>query len=180
MLNYDSHKFKHQGNIITNSFLSFTTIVGGKKLILNIFLLIFMIIISSISNVFAVDNIKQNLDKINKICAEAEIRYQDLFTNISTYSSDNNQKNTVVIKLYKYTFCPPYLEITKGTTIQFVNVDKRTSHSVWFKDNGRDESDRFFPEETVEMFFNDIGEFNYLCGPHWQSDNMFGVLKIIK
>ena len=110
---------------------------------------------------------------IDKICGKADERYEELFG--ATTPADG----TVVIKLYDYTFCPPNLEIKKGTKVQFVNVDKRTSHSVWFKDKGDEESERFFPEESVEMFFNEEGEFDYLCGPHWESDNMRGTLTIV-
>lgn len=118
------------------------------------------------------ENVKADAE-IDKICGKADARYEELFGDAKPADG------TVVIKLYKYTFCPPNLEIKKGTKVQFINVDKRTSHSVWFKDKGDDESERFFPEELVEMFFNEVGEFDYLCGPHWESDNMRGSLTII-
>ena len=111
-------------------------------------------------------------EKLDKICAKADARYDELFADTLI------PEGTVVVKLYKYTFCPPNLEVPKGTKVQFVNVDKRTSHSVWFKDKGDEESERFFPEESVELFFDEVGTFNYLCGPHWESDNMRGILKI--
>ncbi len=172
MLSYVNSKFKC---FFKNNHLFLTIIVGNRGLFICKFLLISSLTYLSISTSFADSHIDKDIEKINKICAEAEIRYKKLFPKINL---PKNTTDTVIIKLYKYTFCPPHLEVSKGTKIQFVNVDKRTSHSVWFKDNGDNESERFFPEETVEMFFNEIGEFDYLCGPHWQSDNMRGSLKI--
>lgn len=129
-------------------------------------------IVGALAFMAGVSSFTASAGDITKICATADERYEELFGDTVT------PDGTVVIKLYKYTFCPPNLEIPKGTKVQFVNVDKRTSHSVWFKDKDDDESERFFPEESVEMFFDDVGQFDYLCGPHWKSDNMRGVLTI--
>ena len=81
-------------------------------------------------------------------------------------------EGVVVILMYKYTFCPPQLEVPVGTTLRWVNVDKRTSHSVWFKEAGEDESERLFPDELVEMTMEHPGEFNYICGPHGDQEGM--------
>ncbi len=131
-----------------------------------------LIIVGTLAFMAGVSTFSAHAEDIAKICATADARYEELFADTSI------PDGTVVVKLYKYTFCPPNLEIPKGTKVQFVNVDKRTSHSVWFKDNGEAESERFFPEEKVEMFFDETGQFDYLCGPHWESDNMRGVLTI--
>ncbi len=109
-----------------------------------------------------------------KICEEAEKRYQKIYG----HPSDSlKKKGILVVKMYKYTFCPPQVRIKPGTTVRWVNVDKRTSHSVWFKEAGKEESERIFPdpEEKVEMKFDlPPGEYPYLCGPHWQSEGMVG------
>ena len=102
----------------------------------------------------------------DKICAQAEERYQELYGDMEV------PEGVVVIKMYKYTFCPPDLEVKAGTTLRWINVDKRTSHSVWFKENGEPESDRLFPDEFVEMTLDQPGEFNYICGPHHEQEGM--------
>ena len=109
-----------------------------------------------------------------EICKKAEERYQKIYGHPS---ADLKKKGIVVVKMYKYTFCPPQVTVKPGTTVRWVNVDKRTSHSVWFKDEGKEESERIFPdpEEKVEMKFDlPPGEYPYLCGPHWQAEGMVG------
>ena len=73
-----------------------------------------------------------------KICRKAEARYHELF------GKPSKDADAVVVLMYKYTFCPPDLQIKAGSKIRWVNVDKRTSHSVWFKQAGKTESDRVF------------------------------------
>ena len=110
-----------------------------------------------------------------KTCAKAEKRYQNLFGKPSA------DEDVVIVKLYKYTFCPPHIEVKQGTTVRWVNVDRRTSHSVWLKEAGKPESDRLFSEEKVEMTFDfPPGEYPYLCGPHWESDDMKGRVTVIE
>ena len=105
-------------------------------------------------------------DEIAAICAEAEERYQELYSDMPI------EPGTVVIKMYKYTFCPIDLTVSLGTKIRWINVDKRTSHSVWFKEAGQEESERLFPDEFVEMTMDEPGAFNYECGPHGEQQNM--------
>jgi plastocyanin len=82
--------------------------------------------------------------------------------------------------MYRDTFCPQRVTVKRNTRLRWVNVDKRTSHSVWFKDAGRAESDRAFPEDVVEMIIDwPPGEYPYLCGPHWEREGMVGRLTVI-
>jgi len=106
-----------------------------------------------------------------KICAKAEKRYAKLYP-------DAKDDGAVIVKLYKYNFCPPNLTVKKGTTVRWVNVDKRTSHSVWLKEAGVEESERFFPEEIWEFPFMATGDYPYLCGPHWDAEKMLGYVKV--
>jgi len=106
------------------------------------------------------------------ICQKAEERYSTIFGDLPA------EDGVVVVKMHKYTFCPPNLEVKKGTTVRWVNVDKRTSHSVWLKDAGIPESERFFPEEIWEHTFEQSGSYPYLCGPHWKEENMRGFVKV--
>lgn len=108
-----------------------------------------------------------------EICQKADERYATVFGDAPL------EDGTVVVKMYKYTFCPPNLEVKKGTTVRWVNVDKRTSHSVWLKDSDIPESERFFPEEIWEHVFEESGSYPYLCGPHWETDDMRGFVKVV-
>ncbi|WP_271948619.1 cupredoxin domain-containing protein [Ruegeria faecimaris] len=108
-----------------------------------------------------------------EICAEAETRYVDLFGQPSSDVEDAE-----VVLMYKYNFCPTQLTVKAGTTVRWVNVDKRTSHSVLLKDGSKAESDRLFPEEFVDLTFLVPGAQDYLCGPHWETQNMFGMVTV--
>jgi len=106
-----------------------------------------------------------------KICAKADKRYAKLYP-------DAKDDGTVVVKLYKYNFCPANVTVKPGTTVRWVNVDRRTSHSVWLKQAGVDESERFFPEETWDFTFVTPGAYPYLCGPHWKEEGMIGFVRV--
>ncbi len=111
--------------------------------------------------------------KQEKICAKAEARYQELYPGAK-------DDGVVVVKLYKYTFCPRNVTVKPGTTVRWVNVDKRTSHSVWLKEAGQAESERFFPEEQWEFPFISPGDYPYLCGPHWDQEGMTGYVRVVE
>lgn len=112
-------------------------------------------------------------NKTAKICAEAEERYVEIFGRPSA-----DAEGVVVVKMYKYNFCPAQITVPVGTTVRWVNVDKRTSHSIIVKDSGAPESDRAFPEETIEFTFVAPGPQDYLCGPHWESHDMIGMVTV--
>ncbi|MBL6931680.1 MAG: copper-binding protein [Rhodospirillales bacterium] len=106
-----------------------------------------------------------------KVCAQADERYAELFPG-------TKDDGTVIVKLYKYHFCPGDLTVKTGTTVRWVNVDKRTSHSVWLKESKINESERFFPEEQWEFSFQASGNYPYLCGPHWENEGMLGSVTV--
>ena len=112
-------------------------------------------------------------DDTTDLCAEAEDRYVELFGQPSSAVEDAE-----VVLMYKYTFCPVDLTVKPGTTVRWVNVDKRTSHSVLLKDGSEPESDRLFPEESVDLTFLTPGPQDYLCGPHWETQNMIGMITV--
>ena len=95
------------------------------------------------------------------ICAEAEPRLKDWLAEHPIAAG------TVVVATWKEVFCPETVTVKAGQKLLFVNVEKRTSHSVWFKADGRAESQRFFPDEAVEQPVDlDEGEHDFVCGPH--------------
>lgn len=109
-----------------------------------------------------------------EICAEAEKRYLEMF------GKPPSNESAAVVTMYKHTFCPPELTVKAGSRVRFVNVDKRTSHSFWFKDAGHPESERFFSGEGAEMVIDlPPGEHTYLCGPHWDQEKMIGRLIVV-
>lgn len=112
-------------------------------------------------------------DDAAAICAEAESRYVEMFGHPSAEA-----EGATVVLMYEYHFCPGHLTVAPGTTVRWVNVDKRTSHSVQVKDSGWPESDRVFPEETIEFTFLTPGDHDYLCGPHWETQNMIGMITV--
>ncbi|WP_299351208.1 plastocyanin/azurin family copper-binding protein [uncultured Shimia sp.] len=107
------------------------------------------------------------------LCAEAEERYVEIFGTASTEA-----EGVTVVTMYKYNFCPAEITVPVGTTVRWVNVDKRTSHSVLVKGSGQPESDRAFPEEVIEFTFLEPGPQDYLCGPHWETQNMIGMVTV--
>lgn len=109
-----------------------------------------------------------------KVCAEAEKRFDKLFPDFKA------EPGVVIVKLYKYNFCPANLSVKSGTKVRWINVDRRTSHSVWLKRAGLPESERFFPEEIWEHTFTQAGDYPYLCGPHWKDENMRGHVKVLE
>lgn len=107
-----------------------------------------------------------------RICAEAEQRYQAILGHLPA-STDGP-----VVLMYKSTFCPPRLAVRAGQTVRWVNVDRRTSHSVWFRDAGRPDSERLFPEEHTDMVIDLApGEHRYVCAPHW-NDGMVATIMV--
>lgn len=99
-------------------------------------------------------------------CTEAEARYA------KTNPSDLPE-GTVVVLMYKNTFCPHNVTVPAGTTVRWINVE-RTSHTVWLKEQGEEESDRIFMTEWWEFPFPTPGVYPYLCGPHWEKEGMAG------
>lgn len=107
------------------------------------------------------------------VCADAEIRYKE------TFGKATKDEPVKIVTMYKDVFCPIEITVTRGETVRWVNLDKRTSHSVWFRDSGKEESARLFNAETVEMKFDfPPGEYPYLCGPHWESAGMIGKVTV--
>jgi len=84
---------------------------------------------------------------------------------------------TVIIEIQKFKFIPETLEIKKGTTVRWVNKEKRQYHSIWFEALGEEEADYFFPDETFERTFDKTGVFPYRCGPH---KKMHGSINVVE
>ena len=107
-----------------------------------------------------------------EICAEAAERLKSVEPDPAV------DPKAVVVLTYKFNFCPKELTIKAGTKVQWVNVEKRTNHSVWLKDAGIDESARFFPGDGWRHTFEKAGKYPYLCGPHGVDEKMTGLITV--
>lgn len=88
-----------------------------------------------------------------------------LMTLLLLAASSVNAKE-VIVEIYKKKFTPAIITIAQGDTVIWKNIEKRQYHNVWFKQFDKEEPDYLFPDETYQRTFNNVGEFNYLCGPH--------------
>jgi len=123
--------------------------------------------------VFAGSALAATPEEAAAICEEAARRYQEQF------GSAQSAAQEPVVAMYKHTFCPRRLTVKQGAVVKFVNVDKRTTHSFWFRDAGKPESERFLPGEGAAMTIDlPPGEHTYLCGPHWEREDMTGTLTV--
>lgn|SRR5574340_152418 len=86
-----------------------------------------------------------------------------------------NAGEIVEVSIAKMQFDPQQLKIRPGTTVKWVNNEKRTSHSVFFEQEGLPESERFFPGESWQRVFDKPGIYRYRCGPH---PEMTGVVEV--
>ena len=77
-----------------------------------------------------------------------------------------NAGTVVEVSIEKMQFVPQQVKIRPGTTVKWVNNEKRSNHSIWFEKEGLPESDRFFPGESWQRTFEKPGVYPYLCGPH--------------
>ncbi|GAB4346159.1 MAG: cupredoxin family copper-binding protein [Gammaproteobacteria bacterium] len=81
------------------------------------------------------------------------------------------------VTIRDYKFQPAEITVKVGSTVRWVNREKRQYHSVWFEERGDPEPDYIFPEESTEYRFDQAGTFNYRCGPH---PEMRGVVKVVE
>ena len=80
--------------------------------------------------------------------------------------ANNVISKEVVVEILKMKFIPEVITIEQGDTVVWKNIEKRQYHSVWFKQLNKEEPDYFFPDETYQQKFSNVGDFPYECGPH--------------
>lgn len=85
------------------------------------------------------------------------------------------QQASVQVVMDKYRFEPQTVTVKPGTVVEWVNREKRTSHSVIV--DGQPESDRLFPGETYRYRFDTPGRFTIRCGPH---PDMVGTVEVAR
>ena len=97
-----------------------------------------------------------------------------LFLLLPTSSIYANE--VIIVEIKKFKFIPQHITIKPGTTVRWINREKRQYHSVWFESSGEPEPDYFFPDESFKKTFNKTGAFPYRCGPH---PEMTGSVKVL-
>jgi plastocyanin len=98
-----------------------------------------------------------------------------LFVALSTWSICSQAEEVVGVKIERMEFVPQRLVVKVGTKVAWLNMEKRTNHSVFFQQEGLEESDRLFPGETWQRTFDKPGVYAYICGPH---PHMTGVIEV--
>ncbi len=79
------------------------------------------------------------------------------------------------VSMVKMKFEPQHLKVKPGTTVKWVNDEKRSNHSILFEQEGLPESERLFPGESWQRTFDKPGIYPYRCGPH---PEMTGVVEV--
>jgi plastocyanin len=88
-----------------------------------------------------------------------------------------NAGEVVEVSILKMEFIPKHVIIKPGTTVKWVNNEKRNNHSIYFENESLPESERFFPGESWQRTFEKSGVYPYRCGPH---PEMTGVVEVAK
>lgn len=81
----------------------------------------------------------------------------------------------VEVSIIKMEFVPRIVKIQAGTTVKWVNNEKRTNHSIYFEKEGLPESERLFSGDSWQRTFDKPGVYPYVCGPH---PEMNGVVEV--
>ena len=86
---------------------------------------------------------------------------------ILTSAAPARAADTVIeVMVANHLFEPAHVIVEPGTTVRWVNREKRSSHSVYFTGEAAFESPRFFPGESWSHRFEQAGSHEYQCGPH--------------
>ncbi len=85
---------------------------------------------------------------------------------ISPVEVEHDSDTPVEVTMQKFKFIPIELTIKAGQTVRWINKEKRQYHSVWFEQQGEEESDYLFPQDILDKKFAKPGIYPYRCGPH--------------
>lgn len=81
---------------------------------------------------------------------------------------------TVRVVIDQYRFEPARVRVKTGDMVEWLNAEKRTSHSIKFE--GEPESERLFPGDVFRKSFATPGTYRYVCGPH---PEMTGIVDVV-
>jgi plastocyanin len=85
----------------------------------------------------------------------------------------------LTVSISAYRFEPPRLRVRVGSTVRWLNTEKRVSHSVLFGPGGEHaglESERLLPGDSWQLRFSQPGLQPYRCGPHPEMQGLIEVL----
>lgn len=74
--------------------------------------------------------------------------------------------DTLEVSIVNMKYVPEVLTVKPGDTVRWVNNEKRSNHSVYFKAEGLPDSERLFPGDSHQRTFDKAGSYPYECGPH--------------
>jgi plastocyanin len=137
------------------------------------------LILLSMASILAAEAIGQEAPAATRsdarICAEAADAYAKMSAEQPALAKAGDE---VVVLMFKDHFCPRLVQVKAGGTVRWINVERRSWHSVWFKAEGKRESAPMFPGDELTLRFEEpLGERPYICGPHPQ--HMRGVVEVV-
>ena len=92
-----------------------------------------------------------------------------------TFLANANAGEVVEVSIEKFLFVPQTVKVKPGTTVKWVNNEKRSNHTISFEKEGIPETDRLFPGEFWQRTFEKPGSYPYICGTH---PEMTGVVEV--
>lgn len=81
-------------------------------------------------------------------------------------STLTNAEEVVEIEIFEYQFIPEEITVKPGTTVRWINNEKRQFHNVWFREAGEEPGEYLFPGDSHERVFEHEGDYPYVCQPH--------------
>ena len=87
-------------------------------------------------------------------------------------------QDVVIVEMRDYQFVPAELTVKPGTTVRWVNTERRQYHNIWFKAEGKPAEHYLWPEESFERTFEQPGSYSYVCEPHEERYRMEGVIHV--
>jgi plastocyanin len=80
-------------------------------------------------------------------------------------------------------FTPPYIEVSRGTTVGFTNKG-RNQHNVLPAEQGAFspiETAMFAPDASAELTFDQVGDYPYYCSLHGTTTKgMVGAIRVVE
>lgn len=97
--------------------------------------------------------------------------------------TDETGSDTVVVDAVDNNFKPEYIEIKKGTTVEFIN-EGRNVHNVLPTTEGafpEIPSEDFDPGDEGSITFDEVGDFPYYCSLHGtKTKGMVGGIRVVE
>jgi plastocyanin len=112
------------------------------------------------------DALFSRLFKIASVLATLLVALMALNTFPANASDGKPVANVVEVSIVKMQFEPQKITIKAGTTVKWINKEKRNNHSIFFEKEGLPESERLFQDDTWQRTFDKPGVYPYICGPH--------------